>query len=293
MTNEKGPPIPKVGVHRGVPAPTYHTWDAASNSRLGKLKRSPAHLRASLDEAPGKESPALKIGRAVHAAVLEPEVFAADWVAGPPGDRRTKEVRYVWEELEAKFGAEYVLKPADYAMACRVRDSVWARRSARALLDGDGDLELSMVWQDPDTGLLCKGRYDRLSPLLAGGTIVDLKTTQDASLFAFERSIFNFGYHRQAAMYLDAAEALGVAVEHYTIIAVEKAPPYEVAVYRLTEGAVDGGREELKPLLATYAECQSTGHWPGYADRVRDISLPPWAWNRITEELAAEGAQHG
>lgn len=275
---------PDTGVFPGVPISTYHSWDAASNSRLTRLKRSPAHLKAYLDQPP-EQTHALVAGRAIHAAVLEPTVFAEQYVQGPPGDRRTKAVKAAWAELEDERGQGYVLKPDDYAMCLAIRDSVCSRRSAAALLGGDGDAELSLVWRDRETGILCKGRYDRLSPKLAGGTVVDLKSTRDASRLEFERSIFTYGYHRQGAFYLDGGKALGLELAHYTIIAVEKDPPYEVGIYRLTEGAIDAGRDQLRPLIDKYAACQRSGDWPGYPDHVFDISLPPWAWNRITEEL--------
>ena len=72
----------------------------------------------------------------------------------------------------------------------------------------------------------------------AGGCILDFKTTLDARPSEFERSIFKYGYHRQGAMYLEAAAAHGIPAKHYVIIASEKVPPYGTCIYRLTEGAI-------------------------------------------------------
>lgn len=274
---------PPNGVHIDVPMDEYHTWDAASNTRLNRLKRSPAHLKAYLDEPP-PDTAALRLGRATHAAVLEPDLFAERYVCGPPGDRRKKEVKEAWAEIEAQYSPEYILKPDEYDACIAMRNSVRRRMSAAGLLGGQGDCELSVVWKDAATGVTCKARADRVSYDLAGGTIVDLKTTTDASRLNFERAIFSLGYYRQAALYLNGFNAAGRSVRHFTIIAVEKTPPYEVGVYRLTEGALEAGEDEIKELLKKYRECVETDEWPGYPDEIQDIALPSWAWNRIEDE---------
>jgi hypothetical protein len=208
-------------------------------------------------------------------------------VRGPEGDRRTKKVKDAWDDLCAKHGDGYVLRPSEYDACLGMRGAVHATSRAKGMLVGPGDVEMSCVWTDRASGVLCKGRMDRHSPDLAGGAIVDLKTTKDASPLAFERAIFSYGYHRQAAMYLGGAKALGIAARHYVIIAVESAPPHGVGIYRLTEGAVQGGADQLRPLLALYARLQDIprAEWWGYPDEVRDISLPAYAWGQLDEQV--------
>jgi len=274
------------GVYPDTPMDVYHTWPAASNSRLSRLLRSPAHLRAYLDE-PQADTDALRHGRAIHAAVLEPDDFKARFACSPAGlDRRTKAGKEEWAALCDEFGEANVLKAAEWDMCLRIRDNVHAHSTAHGMITGPGEVELSMLWTDRASGVLCKARWDRHSPELAGGAIVDLKTTKDASPRAFERAIVNFGYHRQAAFYLRGAKARHLPARHFSIIAVEKTPPYAVAVYRITEGVVDAAAEQIDALLKLYAECLDRGEWPGYPDEVRDISIPAWAWGVMDEETA-------
>jgi hypothetical protein len=277
--------IPEPGVYPNTPPAEYHAWEAASNSRLSRLMRSPAHLRAYLDQ-PQEDTASLAIGRATHAAILEPDVFSSEYVRGPEGDRRTKAVKEEWEAMVDQYG-DRVLKPHDYDACLGMRDAVHATSRARGMLVGPGDIELSVAWKDGASGVLCKGRLDRHSPGLPGGAIVDLKTTRDASPLTFERSIFSYGYHRQAAMYLAGAKALGIAAKHYVIIAVESSAPFGVSVYRLTEGAVGGGADQVSKLLALYARLLEVPRpeWWGYPDEVRDISLPAYAWNQLDEQV--------
>jgi hypothetical protein len=79
------------------------------------------------------------------------------------------------------------------------------------------------------------------------------------------------------------ANALGMGLRHLVIIAAEKVPPYCVGVYRIEADAVAAGDEELRPLLRLYAECMESGNWPGYEDKVHPISMPDWAFRKMSE----------
>ena len=68
-------------------------------------------------------------------------------------------------------------------------------------------------------------------------------------------------------------------------MAVEKEPPYGVAVYHLAEEALQAGSEELHPLLVQWAQCERSGQWPGYPTEVRPITLPPYAWRQLDERM--------
>lgn len=291
------------GIHPATPMEDYHRWPAASNSRLTKLRRSPAHLKACLEQPP-EDTQALMIGRAIHCAILEPDVFDARYTVAQQcgatkrgdGQRCTNAGILYSSTLGWLCGvhlkgapagidaSRVVLTETDYATCLGIRDSAFRHPSACALLSAEGRPELSALWTDPQLGIPCKARFDYHTPVFAGGAIVDVKSTKDAGRREFERSIFTLGYHRQAAFYLDGASVLHLDADHFVFVAVEKEPPYAVATYRLTEGALDAGREQLRPLLQRYAECSLLGTWPAYADDIQDIALPDWAWRQIEDE---------
>jgi hypothetical protein len=269
------------GIYPGVEAARYHALEAASNSRLSRLLRSPAHLREYLDNPPSQTDDML-LGSAAHALILEPESFAGLYQRAPEGDRRAKAVKDAWAELEARHPFATLLKPDHYDACQRMRDAVLSHEAASYLVGAAGDVEVSLLWDDPATAVRCKGRPDKLAGSL--GVVVDLKTTQNASAEEFTRSVHNFGYFRQGAMYLDGLAECGVQVQHFVIIAVEKTPPFGVAVYRLREDAIEAGRKQLRSLLHTYRWCMERGEWPCYPETIQDLSLPRWAWSSIESE---------
>jgi hypothetical protein len=145
----------------------------------------------------------------------------------------------------------------------------------------EGEREYSAIWDDPETGVRCQARFDDIARGI--GAITDLKTTTDASPYRFPRTVFDYGYHLQAAHYLRGAKALGIEADSFGIVAVEKEPPYAVAIYQLNAAAIYDGERELRPLLARWAECDAAGAWPGYAEDVVVIDLPAWAPRQISE----------
>ena len=96
--------------------------------------------------------------------------------------------------------------------------------SAMNILGEEGNsYEDIVVWKNKRTNINCKGKLDIVNSKKR--FIADLKSTGDASLSGFKKSIRNFKYHKQAAFYLDA-----LGYDDYYIIAVEKTAPYGFGV---------------------------------------------------------------
>jgi exodeoxyribonuclease VIII len=130
-----------------------------------------------------------------------------------------------------------------------------------------------MFWQMMDIN--CKARPDYIRQ--DKGLILDLKTCLDARSDPFSRSCWNYRYHVQAAYYLDGYRvATEESAEAFLFIAIEKAPPYAVAVYHANEDMIDQGRSEYQRDLITYAECLAKDEWPGYPEEIASLVLPRW-----------------
>lgn len=289
---------PSPGVYRGVPMEDYHGWDAASHSRLRHLAKSPAHCWAATQEQ-FRETEALRFGRAAHTAILEAHEFDKRYVASTQcvalkvkggqcsrdgavsiQDGRTVCVQHRDYYEDPKDGRE-VLSAADFQRCIEMSAAVHTIPTAHELVNGLVDIEYSVRWNDDETGIPCKGRFDGVAAF-ARGCLFDLKTTLDARPEEFAKSIFRFGYHTQGAMYLEAAKALGIDAKHYVILAQEKERPYGARLYRLEEGAIAAGSDQIRTWMRTYAECLESGGWPGYPENVTDITLPDFAWKQLS-----------
>jgi len=281
----ESPTVPAVGLHRGMPSEVYHSVDAVSSSRLKLLRRSPAHLaQERVNPTPATE--AMILGEAIHYAVLEPDAFIERYAAMPKVDGRTKEGKAIKAEFEQANQGKAILSYDDYARCLAVSDAVAAHSKAWALLERADMREVSGFWNDPLTGLFCKLRSDAVCSGIS--TMFDIKSTNDASRVEFERSIFQYGYHRQGAHYIDGMAVLGHKIDHYAIIAVEKQAPFAVAVYRLKNEVLQLGRKENIQLMELWKRCEDSGEWPGYPEQITDIGIPQWAINQTERELGHE-----
>jgi hypothetical protein len=276
---------PPPGLYPDVPFADYLAWEAASNSRLKLLRdKTPLHLKWDLDH-PAEPTEAMLIGSATHTAVLEPDLFDERYIRGVEGDGRTKAVKEARARLEAEAGDRQVLPPKDWDLALRLRDAIWAHPVAKHLMIGDS--ERSMLWKDPETGVLCKGRLDKICANVPA--ILDLKTSRDASPHAFSRQgLYGLRYYLQAALYLTGAQEVGLPHDTFAIVAIEKDPPYAIAVYDVEPELLLKGAEEARGLLRRYRACLETDTWPGWTEVAR-LDVPGWAHREIEENVEVMG----
>jgi hypothetical protein len=217
-------------------------------------------------------------GRAVHAAVFEPEKFAAQFVVWE--DRRAGKA---WEKFAAEhrsFGRE-VITQGIYETALAIAKAVRADATAAKYLSR-GRAEVALRWSlvVPPIGesiagwtAVCRGRVDFIAEH-GGGCLVDLKSVADASPRAFGYAAEDYGWHAQAAYYRDGYEAVTGRRLPFALVAVEAKAPHVTQVYRLTEEDLEAGREKYLELHNLLQVCRTTNHWPGYAEAELDLELP-------------------
>lgn len=254
-----------------IPDEEYFAAPYASNSFLSRAKQK-SFYHAHYERMTGADTstPAKDFGRNLHLAVLERSRFNDLFVCGPDCRRGTKE----WKAFEEEHHGKQILKPDEYDTLIRMVQAIDSHSTASKLLSG-GLSEQAMFWQDPATGVMCKGKVDYLKDDI----LTDLKTTTDGSYKAFERDVHKYGYHRQSAFYLDGYFAVTEKRTNiFPHVVIEKSPPFAVSVYLLDDGTLDKGREEYLHLLNQYKFCNETGEWAGYPDEIQAMALPHYAW---------------
>ena len=244
---------------------TYYENPAVNKSTLWWLRKSPAHFKwARTAETP--DTPALRFGRAVHAAMLTPSAFKRDYAVLPDGiDRRTKAGKEEYQAfLDASAGKEILTE--DDAKTIKQMVKV----CPKAIYKGT-KREKELYWTDPDTGVSCKGRLDAIR----AGKVIDYKTTTDASTDGFAKEAIRYGYDLQAAMYLEAAKQNGYGDCEFWFVAQEKSEPYAVNIIKAGDAFLDRGRWLMLDLLGKYKECAEKNEWPGYG--TNELIIPEWA----------------
>lgn len=266
------------GLYADIPFEKYLSGPGVSKHGLDLIARSPLHYIAREDT----DTKSLRVGRALHCAVLEPERFAKDYAPLITVDRRTKEGKAQWKAYMDENQGKILLAPEEHKKTLAMAESVHTHPAAASLLTG-GHREITAYWEDKETGLACRARPDYLNDEMT--LVADLKTCASAAPGAFSKAVNNYRYHVQDSWYRDGLKALGCPVEHFVFICVENTQPYAVACYVLEPAAVDLGRELYRRDIKTYATCQQENHWPGYSDDIEQLRLPSWAYKQSYSEL--------
>tara|TARA_B110000238_G_scaffold159742_1_gene173314 strand:+ start:882 stop:1655 length:774 start_codon:yes stop_codon:yes gene_type:complete len=213
-----------------------------TNSMLGKLGKSPQHLREYF-EGVGESSPALTFGKAFHTTILEPGKVDSDIAIFDGKTRRGK----VWDEFVLDNEGKTIISVSEWNAINQMSDIIYSNDVAATFLM-KSHKESVRIWETG--GVKCKGKADMVIIDDNGDKIlIDIKTTQDCSLDAFRRSSMKYGYDRQAAWYLD-----GFGATDFWFVVIEKASPYRLAIYQASDEFIGAGRLKNNALLNKYKE---------------------------------------
>jgi hypothetical protein len=247
----------------------YRKLEGQNKSLLVEMTRSPAHYDHARKN-PKAPTTAMDFGQLLHTLVLEPAKMATSYVVVPQETRRGTKA---WDGYELTAGTRKLIKQGELDLASRMAEAILSHPKASLILGQCAQRELSAQWTDVLTGQVCKGRFDLFHE---SGVIADIKSTEDARPDAFMRSIVQYKYHWQAAMYCDGAQAITGLPFTFCFIAVEKEAPFGVGVYTIDSDFLERGRSEYKAALAKVAECEAKNNWPCYGDEILEIAAPAW-----------------
>jgi len=293
-------PDAEAGVYLGVPEQEYHDHPALSRSILAEAaQKSPAHALYEWHSDEEESSDAASLGTALHSRVLEPESFdarydvAADQCEATKGDGD----RCTYSAKQRHDGDWFcgthapndepddieVLKADDYEAVQGMTSALHEGPDTSPLLFGmDGASEVTILFDDPVSGIRCKARPDRVVPLSDGSvTIVDLKSTRSAHPDDFKRKISSYGYWLQPPFYTLALEQAGVEVRDFVFAVVESSAPYATACYRPSETIQTVARTRCGELIEKIADAKKIGYAKSYTDGVEEIGMKRYAKRRL------------
>lgn len=260
---------------KNLPNAEYHAGNEISHSGIVQLLKSPEHYQ-NYKHGSHEPTTAMEFGTAFHAYILEPEVFAAQFVLAPKFDRRTKDGK----EAAARWDEENVGKSPltieQVEALSAMKESVFNHFGAAKMLS-QGEAETSLFWTDKYSGLPCRIRPD----WKFGGGIADLKSCISASKADFTKAVANFGYDIQAAFYIDGMKEVTGETVDFFFVAVEKNAPYSTACYKASQEMIEVGRAKYRGALELLKWCQENNSFPGYqpSGEIESIDLPRWAAN--------------
>lgn len=254
---------------------TYHKSEGISSSGISLLMDCPRRYWHEYLNPEGKRESSrtndkLKLGSAVHMLALEPEKFhEAFFVMWDDVDLRTKVGKEAMLAAENNAKGREIIRANEFREINEISKSILSHSLWNSFTDRK--VEHSIFWQAGLFNAPLRARPDVYNDQL----IIDIKTTE--SIKGFSNSIHSFGYHRQAAMQIDALKAVDGKERVFGFFVVEKKAPYLTACFTLDGISIEQGRREYLDAAALYSECLMSDVWPGYEEKFQEISLPKWA----------------
>lgn len=262
----------KLGHVPGLTNEEYHASEGISSTGIRKvIEGTPAHYKAYLNKKP-ESTPAMKLGTAIHEAILEPNIFEGKYVCKPDGMNFTTVEGKAWKSDQKN---KEIISFDDFHMIREIQKQFRTDPALRQLFSG-GEVEQSYFWECPVTGLLCKTRPDYFD----GTRVIDIKTAESASPQAFQRSIAKYNYHIQSQFYLRGlSQITNRHLTDFIHIVIEKQAPYSVACYVLDDASLERAEQDIIEGLAILKTCQELNTYPGYPSGIQSMNLPAYMWS--------------
>lgn len=258
----------------------------ATAIKAGRL--SMRHMRMALTDGRA-DTAAMRWGRLIHRAVLEPITLAAlpqwrgRWLKT---GRRAGEITYdrkgtEWDVFAAecaRAGTDYLM-PDEMPVLEEIADSA---REAMADLPPATRTELPIAWEDEELGP-CNARIDGVCD--RHHTIIEVKTCANIDPRAFLGQCERLGYHLQLGWYARGFFGAPTA-GNVVVLAMESRAPYCCVAYRVPAPVLSAGYDECVEIARRFRICEALGVWSGPASGIQTYERPAWA---AGDELDMEG----
>jgi hypothetical protein len=272
-------PVSRPGIYSEIPMTDYHSatiCDGASVSSTGlrKLWRtSPAHFYSGWECNPNRVPPTSSavqmLGAAAHHLLLGEDHFKTLFIMQPANLEDEHGVLLPWQgnrkvckqwKRDQIDAGRTILDADDFETIRHMARSLSVHPLVREAEILNGGIEQSGFVKEPTTGLWLRIRPDVMP---SDGMFADLKTCASVCDFDLKMALRDYGYHQQAALVWQVCELLNIPFESFSLVFVEKTPPYCVRVVELTDDDLSRGRRQNEHAMVAIATCLEEGIWPG------------------------------
>tara|TARA_Y100001963_G_scaffold72657_1_gene101084 strand:+ start:1236 stop:2030 length:795 start_codon:yes stop_codon:yes gene_type:complete len=249
----------QTGIFYDVPDDEYRSIDAVGSS----VVKTAASLSAAHSGVKTGDSPSMFKGRLAHCMLLEPDSTADRYERQLEGHGSSKAVKESKASIMAS-GKTPVTK-SDWDSVSAAVEAANASPVVEELLS-KGRPEVTVVWRDESTKLMCKARIDWLrdDEFLA----IDLKTTSTfggASPHTWSRQVRRYGLPIQAVHYLEGLSVVTGLVWDWRWLALELTPPFGMTLFEPDSEVLAAGHDGWRRGLSRLKEASVSGSklsWP-------------------------------
>ena len=223
---------------------------------------------------PEKETtPSMRFGSALHMYLTQLEEFNKKYMVAPKFDRRTtagKELALQWELLAQENNATIITEP-ELESVQLASEVIAGHKLANRILSNLSNIEQKVEFNG-NRRLILDGISKEFK------SVVEIKTTKDASQLGFAKEAANLGYYLQLA---DQVQATGS--EGAIVIAIQNKRPYNLTVFYMAadDPALVVNYAIVAEQVAKWEDCKEKygeSRWPSYGSDNEFVQLAAPKW---------------
>ena len=257
----------------------YHAdVDIYSSTMLKHAIESPATFIQSLLKQ-YTSTKATDLGTLMHTLILEPSTVNDVVAVFPDELTRSKECK----EFKDANPGRYCITLREFIAAQKLADKVLSQSfRGRPFHEfvSEGQVEHSIYYTDPVTGLKCRTRPDLKHPEFT----FDLKTTRFYELGKFDRQAIDLHYDLSAYMYTLARFLLEKSMAQqeevikpkpFVLVAICTEAPHSVFFRPTSTNFIENGKKKYENAVAIIKACSQVQSWPAMGGE-EEIDIAPW-----------------
>jgi exodeoxyribonuclease VIII len=245
----------------------YASVDAVNFSTFKHFLTSPQHYKHNLSFRQ-EETPAMRLGSAIHTCVLTPEEFDSKYAVAPELDRRRTADKQIWEEFKT------ILSTDDMAVCIGIQQSFKNNKYFNKLNTDVCYKEHVIVGEL--FGVKVKGRLDLYDP--KSNTIFDVKSIgKSPSVYNCNKAVHQSLYHIQAFIYSSLIKQVAGFTPTFTFGFVEKKQPFAIGNVIPSEYFMNVASSILEKELNRYQNCKLLDKWPSMLHSETPAIISPFS----------------
>jgi exodeoxyribonuclease VIII len=233
----------------------YRSLPALNASRFKAFHRSPYHF---FNQKEVETTEAMKVGTAIHTAMLQPNLYSSEIGYLPDVDGRTTEGKAIKKAFEEMYAGKTILKAVSKDIVERACTAITYSPEWRQIKATQG-MRYEQVLMCELHGTACKSRLDLLD--VENGIIRDIKSCDDASITKFSYTVKDRLYWLQAGFYTLMAEKVYDKPFKFEFIAVETSDPSTALFHGVDDGELARWKNLVDILLLEYSDCVQSDTW--------------------------------
>lgn len=273
--------------HESAQDDAYHAMPGWSVNQWKKLPHDPESFYGYHVAEPRtwilEPTPAMELGTNIHSVLLERKPFSC-----PPMDVLSKSgsrAGGAWNQYKDSHSSLECLSQKEAKILGDIVKQARIDPKVSWLLDWPGEVEYSLFGTDAETGLPIRGRLDKWIEYEGSRFIVDVKTisADPTNERLVAQQCLSFGYHQQAAAYLDLMRGHGKPCDAFFFLFVKTSPPHTSCIWVLNDNDIELGQRRNRIALLDLDRRLESGQWTGPRHgEVSYLTFPKYAYDDNT-----------